>query len=160
MLGVNIICIGNLKESYFRDAVAEYAKRLKGFCKFTITEIDEERLPDNPSDAQINGALKKEGERIIKKIPVGSKVVVMCIEGKQLSSEELAAFLDNATVTGASNITFIIGGSFGLWDEVKQRADVKLSMSKMTFPHQLARVMLSEQIYRAFKINQGGKYHK
>ncbi|MBQ2676543.1 MAG: 23S rRNA (pseudouridine(1915)-N(3))-methyltransferase RlmH [Clostridia bacterium] len=160
MLSINIVCVGNLKEAYFKDAVAEYAKRLKGFCKFTVTEIDEERLADNPSDAQISSVIKKEGERILKKIPAGSKVVAMCIEGKQLSSEELAQFFDTAAVSGVSNVTFIIGGSYGLWDQVKQRADVKLSMSKMTFPHQLARVMLSEQIYRAFKINQGGKYHK
>lgn len=160
MLGITVVCIGTLKEAYFKSAVAEYSKRLHGLCKLEITELDEERLCDNPSDAQIEAVIKKEGERIMKKLPNTAKIVAMCIEGKQLSSEELASYFNDTAVSGTGSIVFVIGGSYGLSDDVKKRADLKLSMSKMTFPHQLARVMLTEQIYRAFKINQGGKYHK
>lgn len=160
MIAVNIICIGKLKESYLRDASAEYSKRLGAFCKLNITEIQPKRLPDQPSDAEIAAALLAEGKQILAKIPSSSKIVAMCIEGGQLSSKQLAKQFAEDAVTGTGSISFIIGGSFGLSDEVKNRADLKLSMSKMTFPHQLARVMLLEQIYRAFQINSGGKYHK
>ncbi len=137
MIRINIICIGKIKEKYFTDAISEYAKRLTAFCKFAV-----------------------EGERILKKIGAGDYAVAMCIEGKQLSSEELSAMLDNAAITGKSTVDFIIGGSYGLSNKVKNRADFKLSMSKMTFPHQMARMVLSEQIYRAFEISTNGKYHK
>lgn len=160
MIAVNIICIGKLKESYLRDASAEYSKRLGAFCKLNITEIQPKRLPDQPSKAEIDAALSAEGKQILAKISQNSKIVAMCIEGSQMSSEQLAKQFETDAVSRTGSLSFIIGGSFGLSDEVKKRADLKLSMSKMTFPHQLARVMLLEQIYRAFQINSGGKYHK
>ncbi len=160
MINVNIICIGKLKEKYLVDACAEYCKRLGAFCKINVIELNPVRLPDDPSAAQIADALSREGEQILSKIPSGARVYAMCIEGKQLSSEELSADFGNAAVSGSSSLVFIIGGSFGLADKVKQRADFKLSMSKMTFPHQLARVMILEQIYRAFMIGANTKYHK
>ncbi len=160
MIKVTIICIGSLKEKYLKEAVAEYSKRLGGLCGFNIVELSECRLPDSPSKSEIDNALIKEGKSIIAKIPHGSRVVAMCIEGKMLSSEKLAEKISDYAAHGASSICFIIGGSFGLSDEVKAVADLRLSMSPMTFPHQLARVLLCEQIYRAFMINKGTKYHK
>lgn len=160
MQHIQIICVGGLKERYLKEACAEYDKRLTAFCNFTIMEVGEERLPDNPSDAQIAVTLEKEGEKILSKIPKGASVVALCIEGKKLSSEKLADFIADTAVNGVSHLVFIIGGSWGLSPAVKQRAVLRLSMSDMTFPHQLARVMLCEQIYRAFQINSGGKYHK
>lgn len=160
MLNVMIICVGKLKESYWREAVAEYSKRMRTFCNFSIVEVDEEKIADNPSPSQIKTTITKEGERIISKIPHNAKVISMCIEGKQRSSEKLAQEIADIAVGGYSSIAFIIGGSWGLSDEVKRMSHIRLSMSEMTFPHQLARVMLCEQIYRAFQINIGGKYHK
>lgn len=160
MMKISIVCVGSLKEKYLKDAINEYAKRLSGLCAFEVVEINEERLPDNPSQSQIDLALKKEGERIFSKIKSGTKIIAMCIEGKMLSSEQLSKKITDYATSGTSSICFIIGGSFGLSSEVKSAADFKLSMSPMTFPHQLARVMLCEQIYRAFMINQGSKYHK
>lgn len=160
MQTVNIICIGKLKEKYLADAIKEYSTRLTPFCKFSIIELDEYRLPDKPSEAQINTCLEEEGKKILAKIQKNSFVIPMCIEGKLLTSEELSSTIENAGVMGKSTVDFIIGGSFGLSDEVKRRGDVKLSMGRMTFPHQLARVMLCEQIYRSFQIMTGGKYHK
>ena len=160
MLTVNIICIGNLKEKYWRDACAEYAKRLGGFCKFSITEVNESRLPKSYSDADIAKVIESEGDRILEKIPSGSFVIAMCIEGKELSSPQLASKFGQIAVGGRSRVDFVIGGSYGLSEAVKKRADLRLSMSPMTFPHQLARVMLCEQIYRAFSINADTKYHK
>lgn len=160
MITVNIICVGKLKEKFWRDACDEYSKRLSAFCKFNIIETDEYKLPDNPSQAQIDFTLVTEGKRILDKVPKGSKIFALCIEAKEKSSQELAKEFENLTVNGISNISFVIGGSWGLSDEVKKSSDYKLSMSRMTFPHQLARVMLCEQIYRAFQINSGGKYHK
>ncbi len=160
MLSVTIICEGKLKEKYLRDACAEYSKRLNAFCKLNIIELTPKRLSDNPAQGEIEMALANEGKEILSKIPQNSFVYAMCIEGKQMPSEKLAVSIDACAVTGKSNIVFIIGGSFGLSDEVKKAADYKLSMSEMTFPHQLARVMLLEQIYRAFQISSGGKYHK
>lgn len=159
MQTVNVICIGKLKEKYFTEAVKEYSKRLSAFCKFNIIELDEEKLPDNPSQSQIDNTLKAEGARIIKKLTRGSMVIAMCIEGKMLSSEELSRTLDKASFD-FSTLDFIIGGSWGLSDEVKRLSHLKLSMSKMTFPHQLARVLLCEQIYRGYQIMNNGKYHK
>ena len=147
MLKINIICIGKIKEKYFTDAVGEYAKRLTAFCKFSVVELNEERIRSNtPNEAQIAEVIEAEGRRILQKIGASDYVAAMCIEGKLLSSEELSETLDKAALSGKSTVVFIIGGS--------------LSMSKMTFPHQLARVILSEQIYRAFEISTNGKYHK
>ena len=161
MLKINIICIGKIKEKYFTDAIAEYSKRLTSFCKFNIIELNEERIRSNdPNDSQIAEVLEAEGKRIMQKIGAGDYVAAMCIEGKMLSSEELSATLDKIALSGKSTVDFIIGGSYGLSDEVKNRADLRLSMSKMTFPHQMARVILSEQIYRVFEISTNGKYHK
>ncbi len=158
MISVNLICIGKLKEKYLKDACGEYLKRLSAFCKAEVIELDEYRLPDNPSQAQIDIALKDEGERILKKCE-GSVVIAMCIEGGQMPSEKLAKTLEDLSLS-TSKISFVIGGSFGLSQQVKNKAKIKLSMSQMTFPHQLARVMLLEQIYRGFMINSGSKYHK
>lgn len=161
MLKINIICIGKIKEKYFTDAVGEYAKRLTAFCKFSVVELNEERIRSNtPNEAQIAEVIEAEGRRILQKIGASDYVAAMCIEGKLMSSEELSETLDKAALSGKSTVDFIIGGSYGLSDEVKRRADLRLSMSKMTFPHQLARVILSEQIYRAFEISTNGKYHK
>ena len=161
MLKINIICIGKIKEKYFTDAIAEYSKRLTAFCKFNIIELNEERIRSNdPNSSQIAEVIAAEGRRIMQKIGAGDYVAAMCIEGKLLSSEELSAALDKIALSGKSTVDFIIGGSYGLSDEVKKRADLRLSMSKMTFPHQMARVILSEQIYRAFEISTNGKYHK
>lgn len=154
-----IICIGKLKEKYLADACKEYTKRLSAF-KPEIIELSPERLSENPSENEIKNALSKEGKSIISKIPKGARVYAMCIEGKQRTSDELSAEFDKAKLSGTSSIAFIIGGSFGLSDEVKALAHEKLSMSKMTFPHQLARVMLLEQIYRATQISTGTRYHK
>ena len=160
MQSVKIICVGKLKDAFFRDASDEYMKRLKAFCKAEIIEIPQVNLPDDPSDAQIDAALEKEAENIIKKIPSGSTVVAMCVEGKLYSSEDVADILSKAAMSGNGDITFIIGGSYGLSETVKRKASVRMSASKMTFPHRLFRVMLLEQIYRGYKINSGGKYHK
>lgn len=161
MLRVNIICIGKIKEKYFTDAIAEYSKRLSAFCKFTITELAEEKIRSNtPNQSQIDEVILAEGKRIEQKISTSDYVVAMCIEGKMLSSEELSQKLDSVSLSGFSTVDFIIGGSYGLSDSVKRRADLKLSMSRMTFPHQMARMVLSEQIYRAFEISTNGKYHK
>ncbi|MBR6790616.1 MAG: 23S rRNA (pseudouridine(1915)-N(3))-methyltransferase RlmH [Oscillospiraceae bacterium] len=160
MLGVSIICIGKLKEKYLTDACGEYMKRLNAFCKPSIIELPESRLPDDPSDKLIAQCLEKEGEQILAKIPKDAYVIPMCIEGKMLSSPELAEKMAAVPVMGKSQIVFVIGGSFGLSDAVKKRGDFRLSMSPMTFPHQLARVMLLEQVYRGFMIGSGGKYHK
>ena len=157
MLSVYIIAVGSLKEKYFREAADEYKKRIGNV---TEIEIKEEKLPASPSYSQISAALEKEAERILEAIPKRSFVVPMCIEGKQMSSEEFSAALDNAALSGRSSVTFIIGSSHGLSDKVKRSADLKLSMSKMTFPHKLARVMLYEAVYRAFEISSGSKYHK
>ena len=161
MLRVNIICIGKIKEKYFTDAVSEYSKRLGAFCKFSIIELPEEKIRSNtPNRTRIDEVLLSEGRRILQKVGGSDYVFAMCIEGRQLSSEELSETLQNISVSGKSTADFIIGGSYGLSGEVKNRADFRLSMSKMTFPHQMARMILSEQIYRAFEISTNGKYHK
>ena len=161
MLRINIICIGKIKEKYFTDAIAEYAKRLTAFCKFNVVELPEEKIKSNtPNDSQIDEVIESEGKKIMQKIGNSDYVIAMCIEGKMLSSEELSKTLDSLCVIGKSTIDFIIGGSYGLCNSVKNRADLKLSMSRMTFPHQMARMILSEQIYRAFEISSNGKYHR
>lgn len=160
MLNVTVACVGKLKEAYWRDACAEYSKRLSGFCRLQIVEVAEERLPDSPSAAQIAATLEEEGHRLLSRIPAGAAVVALCIEGKGISSETLSEQLSKWTVEGISHIAFVIGGSFGLSPLVKETAKLRLSMSDMTFPHQLARVMVLEQLYRALQISSGGKYHK
>lgn len=160
MMTVDLICVGRLKDKFFEEASGEYLKRLKAYAKVNITEIKAVELPDEPNASQISAALEKEGSEILKKIPFNAKVVTLCIEGKLFSSEDTAKLLADTALSGCSEIVFIIGGSYGLSDNVKQRSDVRLSMSKMTFPHRLARIMLLEQIYRGFKINAGEKYHK
>lgn len=156
---VNIICVGKIKEDYFIKATAEFEKRLSRFCTFNVICLPDKSIPDNPSEAECKAVLEKEGEQIIKKIGKGDAVVAMCIEGKQLSSEQLAKKMADFQMQ-SSTIDFIIGGSLGLSEEVKKRADLRLSMSSMTFPHRIARLMLEEQIYRAFKINANETYHK
>lgn len=160
MLSVTVVCVGKLKEAYWRDACKEYAKRLSPFCKLKIVEVEEERLPESPSAAQITAALEAEGHRILSQIPAGASVVALCIEGKELSSVALSQQLMKWTVDGVSHIAFVIGSSCGLSELTKQSARLKLSMSPMTFPHQLARVMVLEQLYRAVQIQNGSKYHK
>lgn len=159
MVTIRLICVGKLKEKYWQDACAEYEKRLRPFCKFQIVELQESRLPTDPSKAEIISCLEVEGHKILDAL--GSSVCLpLCIEGKQVTSEEMAKLLQKLTVEGNSEISFVIGSSYGLWDGVKKTGKVKLSMSPMTFPHQLARVMLCEQIYRCFQILNNGKYHK
>ena len=159
MLRVNIICVGKLKESYLRGAVEEYSKRLSSTCKLSVIELPEERTGDDPSQAEIKRVIDAESERIAAKLSNDDYVIAMCVEGKALSSEELAARVESVQLDH-STVDFIIGGSWGLSDALKARADLKLSMGRMTFPHQLCRVMLLEQIYRSFQIIRGTKYHK
>ena len=159
-MNITIIATGKLKEKYLKDAISEYSKRLSPYGKLDITELNPACLSDNPSQTEIDNALSKEAEEIKKKIPNNSYVFALCIEGKEKSSEEFAKAITAAAVNGKSNLVFIIGSSFGLSPEIKNLADFKLSFSPMTFPHQLMRVMLLEQIYRAFQINGNGKYHK
>ncbi|MBR1592863.1 MAG: 23S rRNA (pseudouridine(1915)-N(3))-methyltransferase RlmH [Ruminococcus sp.] len=158
MLNINLIVIGRLKEDYLKNACAEYIKRLSRYCSLEIHELDEYRLSDNPSEKEIASALAKEAVQI-KKYAKGF-IIPLCIEGRQLGSVEFSEKISSAAVSGFSSITFIIGSSFGLDNDIKNMGSFKLSMSKMTFPHQLARVMLLEQIYRAFQIAENGKYHK
>ena len=160
MQKVTIICVGKLKEKFYADAVSEYVKRLSRFCKLEILELAEERLPDDPSQAQIDAALQKESDAIRAKLPAGAHVIAMCVEGKERSSEELARLMAESANRGESHLVFLIGGSFGMHPFIKAQAAVKLSMSPMTFPHHLLRVMLLEQIYRGYQINAGTRYHK
>ena len=159
MIKVTLITLGKLKEKYLRDAVDEYKKRLSRYCNLDIIEIEPVKLPEKPSENEINQALEKEYSEINKRIPKDSSVFSLCIEGKEISSEEFADKFQNLSNMG-KGLTFIIGSSYGLSPKIKTESDFKLSVSKMTFPHQLFRVMLLEQIYRAFKINEGSAYHK
>lgn len=160
MMNVQLIVLGKLKEKYMKDFSSEYEKRLSAYCKLTVTELEPVKLSDNPSQSEIDNALNKETQMIMAKIPRNSYVFSMCIEGKQMSSEELSQKMDDIALSGKSSVVFIIGSSFGLSDEIKRMSDFKFSMSKMTFPHKLARIMLTEQIYRGFSISNNGKYHK
>lgn len=159
MLHVRLIVLGNLKEAYWRDAVAEYEKRLAAYAKVEITELKEYRLPENPSPAEIAAALEREAEAVLAAILPRSFVVALCVEGKQLSSEELAQKLA-AVMQQSGSLTLIIGSSHGLSDRVKQAASLRLSVSKLTFPHQMMRVLLLETVYRSLSILNGSKYHK
>ncbi len=157
---VKIITVGKLKEKYLKDGIAEYSKRMSRFTKFEIVELADEKTPDNASAAQNQQIMKKEGERILAKISERDYVIVLAIEGKQLSSEAFSQVIADATLRGYSDIVFVIGGSLGLADKVKKRANLRLSFGLLTLPHQLMRLVLSEQIYRAFMIQQGSPYHK
>ncbi len=159
MLSVKIICVGKLKEKFYTDAVREYSKRLSPFCRLEIDELSEEKRQGR-SSADTAAALEKEAQAIISRIPKGSYIIAMCIEGRKMDSGGFSEYLSSLSVSGQSKLCFLIGGSDGLHDSVKGLASLRLSMSDMTFPHHLARVMLLEQLYRAFKIEEGGKYHK
>ncbi len=159
MLNVKIITVGSLKEAYLKDAVGEYTKRLGAFCTPEVVELKEYRLPDAPSEAQIKQGIEDEGRRILAAIPPRANIVALCVEGKQLSSEQLAEYIDGAAAT-AGCLCFVIGGSYGLSEAVKSAAALRLSFSKLTFPHQLMRVILLEAVYRGFNIIKGTKYHK
>ena len=160
MQKVTILCVGKLKEKFYADAVSEYSKRLSRFCKLDIVELNEERLPEDPSPAQIEAALSREAAAVRGKLPPSCLLIALCVEGTLCSSEDLAAFLSESAVRGGSHVVFLIGSSFGLHPSLKAMAARRLSLSPMTFPHHLARVMLLEQIYRAYQINSGSRYHK
>ena len=160
MFDVTLITMGKLKEKFYLSAAEEYAKRLKGYCNFTLLELPEYRLPENPSQAEIAAGLDKEAELIFAKIPKGAWFCVFTPEGKILSSEDFAQKLKDVKLSGKSSVCFLIGSSFGMAPQVKAKADFKLSMGPMTFPHHLARIMVLEQIYRAEAIQAGSKYHK
>lgn len=157
---ITIITVGKLKEKYLKDAIDEYSKRLSRYCKLDIIELPDEKTPDNASEKEELAIKEKEGQAILNKIKDNMFVIAMDLGGKQLTSEEFAAYIDNLGVTGNSNIAFVIGGSLGISKSVLARANYKLCFSKMTFPHQLFRVMLLEQVYRGFRIMKGEPYHK
>ena len=160
MLDISLICVGKLKERFYIEASSEYIKRLGAYCRLTVVELSESRRPSNPSEKDISLALEREADAVISAIPKGAAVISLCIEGKELSSEALSEKLGQLASSGVSRIAFIIGGSDGLSERVKSLSTLRLSMSPMTFPHHLARIMLLEQLYRAFNIMSGGKYHK
>lgn len=160
MQKITVLCVGKLKEKFYQEAAAEYAKRLGRHSKLEIIELPESRLPEDPSAAEIQRALAAEAAAIRERLPRGGAVIALCIEGKPCSSEELSRRLTELGVQGKTQITFLIGGSVGLDESLKQQADWRLSMSPMTFPHHMARIMLLEQIYRAYQIAGGAKYHK
>ena len=160
MFDITLIVMGKLKEKFYLSAAAEYEKRLKGYCNFKLIELPEHRLPENPSPAEIQAGLDKEAEMIFAKIPKNSWLCIFTPEGKILSSEEFADKLKDVKNSGKSSACFLIGSSFGISQRVKDKADFKLSMGRMTFPHHLARIMLLEQIYRAYQILSGSRYHK
>ena len=157
---INIVCVGKIKEKYLKLGIDEFKKRLSKYCKLEIIELDDEKAPENLSDKEMEMIKEKEGKKILSKIKDNSYVIALAIDGKNLSSEELADTINKLGIRGVSNITFVIGGSLGLSDEVLSRADYKLSFSKMTFPHQLMRLILLEQVYRSYRINNGEPYHK
>ena len=160
MFDITLITMGKLKEKFYLTAADEYTKRLKGYCNFTLLELPEYRLPEDPSPAEIAAGLEKEAEQILAKIPKGAWFCVFTPEGKTLSSEDFAGKLKDVKLAGKSSACFLIGSSFGMAPRVKQRSDFKLSMGPMTFPHHLARIMVLEQLYRAEAIQAGSKYHK
>lgn len=160
MFDITLITMGKLKEKFYISAADEYKKRLGGYCKFTLVELPEVRLPEDPSPAEIAAGLDKEADLIFTKIPKGSWFCIFTPEGKELSSEKFAAKLKEVKLSGKSSACFLIGSSFGIAPQVKERADFRLSMGPMTFPHHLARIMVLEQLYRAEAIQAGSKYHK
>jgi len=160
MFDITLICMGKLKEKFYLSAAEEYEKRLKGYCSFHLIELPEVRLPDDPSQAEIAAGLEKEADSILAKLPKGCWFCVFTPEGKLLSSEALADKMKDIKLSGKSSACFLIGSSFGIAPRIKQLADFKLSMSPMTFPHHLARIMVMEQLYRAEAIQAKSKYHK
>ena len=160
MLTIEVLCVGKMSQKWFQDGLEEYRKRLGAFCRLECAEIAEQRLLDSPSEAQICAALEREAEEILRAVPNGAYLVALCVEGRQIPSEGMAELIAGRENSGRPKLCFVIGGSFGLSDRVKSSADLRLSMSKMTFPHHLARVMLGEQLYRGFKIKEGSRYHK
>ena len=159
-MNISVISVGKLKEKYLKLGIEEFSKRLSKYCKLDLIELEDEKCPENLSEKDMEIVKNKEGQRILSKIKNNSYVIALAIDGKNLSSEELADTMSKLAVRGNSHITFIIGGSLGLSDEVLKRADYKLSFSKMTFPHQLMKLILLEQVYRAFRINNNEPYHK
>ena len=160
MMQVNILYVGNIKDRFFAVAVREYEKRLSSSCKLRNIEVKEEKPPEDPSASEVAALLRKEGDRLLAALPQKSYKIALCIEGTELSSEELAAKLADIAVSGHSELTFIIGGAFGMDERVKKAADFRLSVSRMTFTHRMMRVILTEQLYRAQNILMGGHYHK
>lgn len=160
MFDITLITMGKLKEKFYISAAEEYAKRLKGYCRFQLLELPEQRLPEDPSPAEIAAGLDKEAEMILAKLPKGAWLCIFTPEGKILSSEDFAEKLKQVKLSGKSSACFLIGSSFGISPKIKQMADFKLSMGPMTFPHHLARIMVLEQLYRAEAIQAGSKYHK
>ena len=160
MFDITLITMGKLKEKFYISAADEYTKRLGAYCRFRLLELPEQRLPDNPSPAEISAGLEKEAELILSKLPKGCWLCVFTPEGKELSSEGFAQKLSEVKISGKSSACFLIGSSFGISPQIKAKADFRLSMGKMTFPHHLARIMVLEQIYRAEAIQAGSKYHK
>lgn len=159
MIKITLITLGKLKEKYLNEAVKEYTKRLSAYAKLDIIELEPVKLPDKPSRSEIENALLKESELVLKKIPQNSEIITLCVEGQELSSPDFAKKIGNLEAIGKS-ITLIIGSSYGLSENIKKQSHLRLSLSQMTFPHQLFRVLLLEQVYRAFKINEGSQYHK
>lgn len=156
---ITIACVGKIKEKYLTAGIDEFTKRLTPFCKLEVVSINEEKMPDNPSAAEKQQVLEKETQRLLNIIPENSYVILLDVIGRQLSSPELAEKMDSLALQGNSHLTFVIGGAFGYTDALRKRADLALSFSKMTFTHQMIRLLLVEQIYRAFKISRGEKYH-
>lgn len=159
-MNINIVVVGKIKERFMQDGINEYIKRLKPYCSINIVEVPDEKAPESLNENERLDVIRKEGIKIMDKIKKGSYIISLCIEGTQMSSEKFAEYIESLTINGHSDITFIIGGSLGLSYQVKSMSDLKLSFSKMTFPHQLMRLVLVEQIYRAFKIIKGEPYHK
>ena len=160
MLSVKFICVGKMRERFYLDAFEEYRKRLGAYCRLELIEPAEQRLPERPSQAEIDAALEREAVEILRAVPGDAYVVALCVEGKEAPSEFMAELVENRENSGKPKLCFVVGGSFGLAETVKNRADFRLSMSKMTFPHHLARIMLAEQLYRGYKIKEGSRYHK
>lgn len=156
---ITIVCAGKLKEKYLRDGIAEYEKRLRPYADLRTIEIIEERMKDRPSPAEKDEVLRREGERLTSQIPQGAYLIVLDVDGEEMSSEKFSARIDRLMLMGESHIAFLIGGPFGLSDELRQRADLRLSFSQFTLPHQLIRLFLMEQIYRSFKISRHEPYH-
>lgn len=159
-MNIDVIAVGKVKEKFILDGIREYVKRLKPYCNINIIEVNDEKVPEGLSEKEKEAIMLKEGSKIIDKIRKGSFIISLCIEGKQMDSVEFARYIEDVMTAGNSNITFVIGGSLGLHDDIKSISDLKLSFSKMTFPHMLMRLILVEQIYRAFKIMKGEPYHK
>lgn len=157
---INIIAVGKIKEKYIREGIKEFSKRLSRYCDLRIIEVDDEKAPENLSDREMEGVKEKEGKRILSKIPQNSYIISLEIDGREISSEEMSKKIEELMVSGVNNISFIIGGSLGLSKEISKISNFKLSFSKMTFPHQLIRLILLEQIYRSLKIMKGEPYHK